>query len=75
MYFSAKSARALRTIKCCALIIIGFVVAGEISILLNHGNDDPAGGIFMGILITLVALVTISLVTRFERRLQLKMEK
>src|SRR2546421_8725989 len=31
------------SIKYCAIAIIGFVVVDEIIIMLNHGNDDPAG--------------------------------
>src|SRR3954471_1932401 len=39
--FSPAAVKALRTIKYCALAIIGFVVVEEIIIMLNHGNDDP----------------------------------
>src|SRR5947207_11010024 len=49
--FSPTAVKALRTIKFCAIAIIGFVVVEEIFIMLNHGNDDAAGGVFMGILI------------------------
>src|SRR6266540_2929288 len=52
--FSPAAVKALRTIKYCALAIIGFVVLEEIVIMLNHGNDDPAGGVFMGVLIIFV---------------------
>src|SRR6266498_5534715 len=50
--FSQAAVKALRTIKFCAIAIIGFVVVEEIFIMLNHGSDDPAGGVFMGVLIT-----------------------
>src|SRR3954470_18718995 len=49
--FSQAAVKALRTIKYCALAIIGFVAVGEIFILL-HASDDRAGGVFMGVLIT-----------------------
>ena len=61
---------ALRTIKYCALAIIGFVVVEEIFIMLNHGNDDPAGGVFMGILITFGSIVIATAAAVFERILQ-----
>src|SRR6478672_7578758 len=37
--FSQAAVKALRTIKICALAIIGFVVVEEIIIMLNHGSD------------------------------------
>ena len=49
--FSQVAVKSLRTIKFCAMVIIGFVVVGEIFIMLNT-SDDRAGGFFMGILIT-----------------------
>ncbi len=55
--FSQAAVKALRTIQYCALAIIGFVVLEEIFILLNHGTDDAAGGVFMGILIIFGSIV------------------
>ncbi len=68
--FSQAAVKALRTIKYCALAIIGFVVVEEIFILLNHGNDDPAGGVFMGILVTFGSIVVATAAAMFERILQ-----
>ena len=68
--FSQAAVKALRTIKYCALAIIGFVVVEEIFIMLNHGNDDPAGGVFMGILITFGSIVVATAAAMFERVLQ-----
>ena len=68
--FSPNSVRALRTIKYCAIAIIGFIVAEEIFIMLNHGSDDAAGGVFMGILITFGSIVIATAATVFERLLQ-----
>ena len=67
---SQPAVRALRTIKYCALVIIGFVVVEEGFIMLNHGNDDPAGGVFMGILITFGSIVVATAATVFEKTLQ-----
>lgn len=68
--FSLKAVKALRAIKYCALTVIGFVVAEEIFIMLNHGSDDAAGGIFMGVLITFGSIVIATAAAVFERTLQ-----
>ncbi len=68
--FSQAAVKALRTIKYCALAIIGFVVVEEIFIMLNHGSDDPAGGVFMGVLITFGSIVIATAAAMFERILQ-----
>ena len=49
---------------------IGFVVVEEIFIILNHGNDDAAGGVFMGVLITFISIVFAAAAAMFERILQ-----
>ena len=67
---SPKAVKALGTIKYCALAIIGFVVVGEIFIMLNHGNDDAAGGVSMGILITFGSIVVATAAAVFEKTLQ-----
>src|SRR5215216_4407989 len=68
--FSQAAVKALRTIKYCALAIIGFVVVEEIFIMLNHGSDDAAGGVFMGVLITFGSIVIATAAAMFERILQ-----
>ncbi|MES2213541.1 MAG: DUF2975 domain-containing protein [Patescibacteria group bacterium] len=68
--FSQPAVNALRTIKYCALTIIGFVVLEEIFIMLNHGTDDAAGGVFMGVLITFGSVVIATAAAMFERILQ-----
>ncbi|MBX4189197.1 DUF2975 domain-containing protein [Candidatus Parcubacteria bacterium] len=68
--FSQVAVNALRTIKYCALVIIGFVVVEEIFIMLNHGNDDATGGVFMGVLITFGSIVVATAAAVFERTLQ-----
>ncbi len=68
--FSQTTVKALRTIKYCALAIIGFVVIEEIFIMLNHGSDDAAGGVFMGVLITFGSIVIATAAAVFERTLQ-----
>ena len=68
--FSEEAVNALRTIKYCALAIIGFVVVEELIIMLTHGSDDAAGGVFMGILITFGSIVIATAAAMFERILQ-----
>jgi len=65
--FSAASARALRITKYCALSIIGFAAGGELLLLLNE-SDDRAGGVFMGILVTVGSLAIATTAAAFERR-------
>ena len=70
--FSPEVVKALRTIKYCALAIIGFVVVEEIGILLmnSRDNDNPGAPIFMGILIAFPAIVVATAAAMFERILQ-----
>jgi len=68
--FSPEAVKALRTIKYCAIAIIGFVAVEEIFIMLSHGSDDPAGGVFMGILITFGSIVIATAAAMLERILQ-----
>ncbi len=70
---SPATLKALRTIKYCGLAIIGFVAVGEIFIMMND-SDDRAGGVFMGILITIGAVVMATVAARFERILQKGMD-
>jgi hypothetical protein len=70
--FSPEVVKALRTIKYCALAIIGFVVIEEIVLLLmnNRDSDNPGAPIFMGILITFPSIVVAAAARMFERILQ-----
>ena len=54
--FSQRSVRALRTIKYCALAIIGFVAVSVIFMIFGDRDDRPAG-LFMRILITFPSIV------------------
>lgn len=67
---SRVAEKALRTIKQCAITIIGFVMVEEIFIIANHGNDDPAGGIFVGLLITFGSVVVATTAGVFEKLLR-----
>ena len=67
--FSQAAVKALRTIKFCAIAIVGFVAVGEIFIMLGN-SDDRAGGVFMGILITFGSVVIATAAAMFARILQ-----
>jgi len=67
---STAVVRRLRTIKLCAIVIIGFVVGAELFIRLNNKGDDPAGGVFIGILIAFAATVVATAMFVLERTLQ-----
>jgi hypothetical protein len=67
--FSEEAVKGLRTIKYCAIAIIGFVAGGEVFILLSS-SDDRAGGVFMGILIFFASVVIATAAAMFERVVQ-----
>ena len=67
--FTQATVKALRTIKFCALAIIGFVALGELFIMLGN-SDDRAGGVFMGILITFGSAVIAAAAVMVEGFLQ-----
>jgi len=67
--FSQAAVKSLRTIRFCAIAIIGFVVVGEIFIMFGN-SDDRAGGVFMGILITFGSVIIAAAAATFERILQ-----
>lgn len=70
--FSQKSVRALRTIKYCALAVIGFIAGAEafIFIMQKGKEDDIAGGVAMGVFIAFISLVIAAAAAVFERLLQ-----
>ncbi|MBX4187870.1 MAG: DUF2975 domain-containing protein [Candidatus Doudnabacteria bacterium] len=68
-FVSQATLKALRTIKYCALAVVGFVAVGEIFIMLGE-SDDRAGGVFMGILFTFISLVIAATAARFESIVQ-----
>ena len=67
--FSQVAVKTLRTIKFCAIALIGFVAVGEIFILMSDSDDRP-GGVFMGVLITFGSIVIATAAATFERILQ-----
>ncbi len=67
--FSPTAVRSLRTIKVCALALIGFVAIGEVIILMTP-DDDRAGGVVMGVFIAFASIVVATAAAVLERTLQ-----
>ena len=67
--FSRSAVRSLRTIKYCAIALVGFVAVGEVFILMNQ-SEDRAGGVFVGVLITFASVVVATAMAVLERTLQ-----
>jgi hypothetical protein len=67
--FSQAAVKALRTIKYCAIAIIGFVAVSVIFMMFSDPDDRPAG-VFMRILITFPSIVVATAAAMFERILQ-----
>lgn len=67
--FSQAAVKALRTIKYCAIAIIGFVAVSVIFIMFADKDDRPAG-VFMRILIAFPSIVIATAAAMFEQILQ-----
>ena len=69
--FSQATVKALRTIKYCAIAIVGFVAVSVIFMYPMFGDkDDRPAGVLMRILITLPSLVIAAAAAIFEQILQ-----
>ena len=66
--FSLPALHSLRTIKWCAIALVGFVAGAELMILFSP-SDDRAGGLFMGVLLTFAAIVVATAMSVLERAL------
>ncbi len=67
--FSQESVKALRTIKHCAIAIIGFVAVSVIFMIHENGDDRPAG-VFMRILVAFPSIIVATAAAMFEKILQ-----
>lgn len=67
--FTQRSVRALRTIKYCALALIGFVAVSVI-FMIGGDREDRPGGTFMRLLIAFPSLVVASAAAMGERIFQ-----
>src|SRR5256885_11247338 len=67
--FSQEAVKALRTIKYCAISLIGFV-AVRVIFMISADRDDRPAGVFMRVLITFPSIVVGTAAAIFERILQ-----
>jgi hypothetical protein len=68
--FSHVTLSALRTIKRCAIAMIGFVTGAVIFIIMFGEGEDRPGGIFMCLLAAVAASVIATAAVMFARSLQ-----
>jgi len=70
--FSPRSVKALRTIKYCAILLVGFLLGAEAYFVLvqRRREDDIAGGVMMGLLLIFVSAVAATAAAVFEKTLQ-----
>lgn len=68
--FSRTTVEALRVIKRCAMVLIGFVAGGMVIVVLFGDKEDRPAGLFMGLLVAVAAGIVAVSTARFERRLQ-----
>jgi hypothetical protein len=67
--FSPSAVRSVRTIKHCAIALVGFVLIAE-AIIFSNDSDDRAGGVMMGLAILFGAIVVATATAVLERTLQ-----
>jgi hypothetical protein len=67
--FSREAVKALRTLKYCALALIGFVAVSVIFMIGGDREDRPAG-LFMRILVTFPSIIVATAAAISERILQ-----
>ena len=67
--FSQSALKALRTIKYCALAIIGFV-AVSIIFMISGDRDDRPAGLFMRLLVTFPSIIVATAAAMFQQILQ-----
>ena len=68
--FSQSAVRAVRNIKYCAIMIIGFIFLGILYIRLFVHGDDPAGPTGLGIVAIFACIVVATGAAVVERLLQ-----
>ncbi len=69
--YSLQSASALRMIEYCAFSFAGLIFLAMAYIaLFNHGNDDIAGGVVIGLMLTLVSCGIAVAARMYERKVR-----
>jgi hypothetical protein len=67
--FSPSALRSVRTMKYCAIALVGLVAIAE-AIIMFSPSDDRAGGVVIGLVIFFAAIVVATATTLLERALQ-----
>lgn len=71
MVFSQASIKALKTIKYCALSMIGFIIGAEAYMWIAiRGTDDIAGGVAMGLLLMAISVIVVISAGTLEGRVR-----
>src|SRR3989338_8320852 len=70
--FSQAAVNALRTIKYCAFITAGAIVAADAYLMIaaRSNGEDAAGAVMLGIIATFASIVVGTAAAMFERTLQ-----
>lgn len=70
--FSQVAVKALRTIKYCALITAGAIVAADafLMVMARTNGEDAAGAVMLGIIATFASVIIATAAAVFERVLQ-----
>jgi len=69
--FSQRSVNALRTIKYCAITLIGFLLGAEaFFFIVQRGKEDIAGGVAIGLFLIIASTITATAAAVLERTLQ-----
>ncbi len=70
--FSQRSVKALRTIKYCALTLVGFIVGAEAYFFIaqRSNGEDIAGGVAIGLVMIFLSIVIATAAAVFEKTLQ-----
>lgn len=70
--FSQATVKAMRTIKYCALVTAGVIVAADAFLMIaaRSNNEDAAGAVMLGIIATFASIVIATAAAVFERVLQ-----
>lgn len=74
-HFSLATVNALRTIKVCALVVIGFIAGAAVIILQTRDAEDRPAGIFMTLLAASGAGAIALAATLFARNLQARLRR
>ena len=67
---SQATLKALRTIKYCAIVLLGLLLVAEAYLFIVQPGDDISGGVFMGLLLMVISGAIATVASILERRLQ-----